>query len=138
MSDTPVSSDTPPPTGEGDTVDFVVGGHAFKLQVPTLWHAKQTGKHLPPGLIAHAEQAIDLVLASSADAAGIGKETLMRGCSLGEALKLAESLRTLYERAGRPMAQVPAAAPPVLSAGPVQSVALDLTVPGAGRSPNFA
>ena len=128
---------TAPPAADDNTVDFTIGGHAFRVPIPTLWDAKQSGKHLPPGLIANAEQAIDLVLNSSEDAAGLAKETLMRGCSLGEAIRLAESLKTLFERAGVPMVQAPAtapAAPPAMPMAPPLSQTVELSV---ARSPNF-
>lgn len=114
----------------------MIGGHPFRVPIPSLYHAKVSGKFLPPGLVAAAEQAIDVVLAHSEDAAGLEKETLLKGCSLGEAVALAGSLRTLMQRAGVPM--VPTAPPAMPSAGPLsQTVELDLPAP-ADRSPNFA
>jgi hypothetical protein len=121
-----------------DGVDFVIGGHPFRVPIPSLYHAKVSGKFLSPGLVAAAEQAIDLVLAHSDDAVGLEKDTLLKGCSLGEAVKLADGLRTLMQRAGLPMVPTAPPASAMPPSGPLsQTVELELPAP-AERSPNFS
>ena len=122
----PAAAAAAPPTIGDDAVEFVIGGHPFRVPIPTLWHADQSGKLLPPGLVANAKQAIDLVLAGSDEAAHLTQELLMQSCTLGEAIKLADSLRELMTRAGVPM--VPA--PPAPQPAPAIEAQPD-------RSPNF-
>jgi hypothetical protein len=121
-----------------DGVEFVIGGHPFRVPIPSLYHAKVSGKFLPQGLVAMAEQAVEVVIAHSDDGAGLDKETLLKGCSLGEAVKLAEGLRKLMQRAGLPMVPTAPPAPAMPSAGLSQTVELELPAPGPDRSPNFA
>ena len=90
-----------PPAPVDDGVVFTIGGHAFTVPVPTLADAKLApGRWLSSEQVEAAEKAIDLVLASCGIT--VGKDALMQGCSIGEALALGEALRQLYTRAGLP------------------------------------
>lgn len=119
----------------------MIGGHPFRVAIPSLYHAKASGKFLPPGLVAAAEQAIDVVIAHAEDGAGLDKEDLLKGCSLGEAVKLAEGMRKLMQLAGLPMVPTAPPAPRAPAMPPVaplsQTVELDLPTPAGERSPNF-